>query len=78
MKRLVSISLLLSIITLTACSGKETPPSTVECKVVPDFTVRDLAEKETRLSFLKGKVAFVNYWASCALPAVRRFLQWRT
>ena len=51
MKRLVSISLLLCIITLTACSRKETPQSAaLEGKVASDFTVRDLAGKETRLS----------------------------
>lgn len=71
MKRLVSISLLLCIITMTACSRKETPPSAVEGKVASDLTDRDLAGKETRLSYLKGKVAFVNYWATSAHPDVR-------
>jgi hypothetical protein len=45
MKRLVSISLQLCIITMTACSRIKTPQSAVEGKVAPDFTVRDLAGK---------------------------------
>ena len=60
MKHLASISPLLCIITLTACSRKETPPSAMEGKVASDFTVRDLVGKETGLSYLKGKVALVN------------------
>jgi cytochrome oxidase Cu insertion factor (SCO1/SenC/PrrC family) len=64
MKGLVSISLLFCIITLTACSRKETTQPAVERKVAPDFTVRDLTGKETRPSDLKGKVALVNYWAT--------------
>jgi thiol-disulfide isomerase/thioredoxin len=68
MKRLVSISLLLCIVTLIACSRKETPQPAMEGKAAPDFTVRDLAGKETRLSDLKGKVALVNFWATWCPP----------
>lgn len=68
MKRLVSISVLLCIITLTACSREETAQPAMEGKVAPDFTVRDLAGKETKLSELKGKVALVNFWATWCPP----------
>ena len=69
MKRLVSIALLLCIITLTtACSRKETPQPAMEGKAAPDFNVRDLAGKETRLSELKGKVVLVNFWATWCPP----------
>jgi thiol-disulfide isomerase/thioredoxin len=68
MKRLVSIALLLCIIILTACSRKETAQLAMEGKAAPDFTVRDLAGKETRLSDLKGKVALVNFWATWCPP----------
>jgi len=68
MKRLVSILLILCIITLTACSRKESSRPAIEGKPAPDFTVRDLAGKETRLSDLKGKVALVNFWATWCPP----------
>lgn len=68
MKRLVSIALLLCIIILTACSRKETAQPALEGKPAPDFNVRDLAGKETRLSDLKGKVTLVNFWATWCPP----------
>lgn len=68
MKRLVSISLLLIIITMTACSRKETAQPAVEGRPAPDFTVRDLTGKETRLSDLKGNVVLVNLWATWCPP----------
>jgi thiol-disulfide isomerase/thioredoxin len=36
--------------------------------VAPDFTVRDLVGKETRLSDLKGEVVLVNFWATWCPP----------
>jgi len=68
MKRIVSISLLLIVIMLIACSRKERAQPALEGKAAPDFTVRDLAGKETRLSDLKGKVALVNFWATWCPP----------
>jgi peroxiredoxin len=64
MKRLVEIVLLFSIIALTCCSRKEAPQLALEGKAAPDFTVRDLVGKETRLSDLNGKVLLVNFWAT--------------
>jgi peroxiredoxin len=68
MKRLVLISFLLFIVTLTACSRKESTQPALEGKPAPDFTVRDLDGHETRLSDLKGKVALVNFWATWCPP----------
>jgi thiol-disulfide isomerase/thioredoxin len=68
MKRLVAIALLFSIITLAGCSRKEEPQPALEGSVAPDFTVRDLVGKETRLSDLKGEVVLVNFWATWCPP----------
>jgi thiol-disulfide isomerase/thioredoxin len=68
MKRLVAIALLFSIITLAGCSRKEEPQAALEGSVAPDFTVRDLVGKETRLSDLKGEVVLVNFWATWCPP----------
>lgn len=40
----------------------------VEGAVAPDFTVKDLAGKEVKLSALKGKVVLVNFWATWCPP----------
>ncbi len=68
MKRLFTICLLSWVIILAACSSKEAPQPPVEGNRAPDFTVRDLDGRETRLSELKGKVALVNFWATWCPP----------
>ncbi len=68
MKRLALISFLSCIIALSACSRKEPARPAGEGRPAPDFTVRDLAGRETRLSDLKGKVAMVNFWATWCPP----------
>ena len=40
----------------------------VEGGVAPDFTVRDLAGQDVKLSSLKGKVVLVNFWATWCPP----------
>jgi len=40
----------------------------VEGSAAPDFTVRDLAGQEVKLSSLKGKVVLVNFWATWCPP----------
>ncbi len=68
MKLLALITLFLCIIALSACSRKEPAKPAIEGRPAPDFTVRDLAGRETRLSDLKGKVALVNFWATWCPP----------
>jgi peroxiredoxin len=68
MKRLVSIFLLLSFITMAACSREEAPRPAMEGTPAPDFNLPDLAGQKTRLSDLKGKVVLVNFWATWCPP----------
>ncbi len=68
MKRFFVITILLSLLTLTACSRKEAPIAAVEGKPAPDFAVRDLSGRETRLSDLRGNVILVNFWATWCPP----------
>lgn len=39
-----------------------------EGSAAPDFTVRDLAGQEVKLSSFKGKVVLVNFWATWCPP----------
>jgi len=68
MKRLVSITLILCLLLLAACSRKEAPRLAVEGRPAPDFTVRDLSGRETHLADLKGTVVLVNFWATWCPP----------
>ncbi len=68
MKRYLSLLLLVLLLGLTACSDKESKVSAVEGSEAPDFTLPDLAGKQTRLSDLKGNVVMVNFWATWCPP----------
>ena len=68
MKRLISIFVLTCILLLAACSRKETPRLALEGRPAPDFTVMDLAGRETRLSDLRGKIVLINFWATWCPP----------
>lgn len=47
-------------------SSKYEPPKIG--KVAPDFALVDLNDKEVRLSDLRGKVVFLNFWATWCKP----------
>jgi thiol-disulfide isomerase/thioredoxin len=51
-----------------ANSAKESVARAIEGAAAPDFTVKDLAGQEVKLSALKGKVVFVNFWATWCPP----------
>lgn len=75
MKRLITLLLVLIVLAFVGCSkgnerGKAPASATkaIEGAVAPDFTVRDLAGKEVKLSELRGKVVLVNFWATWCPP----------
>ncbi len=54
----------------TAASSNTTA-DTQEMPVAPDFTLRDLNNKSVKLSDYRGKVVFVNFWATWCPPCRR-------
>ena len=39
-------------------------------ELAPDFTIKDQAGKEIKLSDYRGKVVFLNFWATWCIPCV--------
>jgi peroxiredoxin len=68
MLRFISACLLLLVISLPACSTRETPKPVAVGKQAPDFVLADISGRETRLSDLKGEVVLVNFWATWCPP----------
>jgi peroxiredoxin len=72
MKRLVLIVILLCL-ALFGCSKQEKDKSAPvsqlrEGTAAPDFTLKDLNGRDVSLSSLKGKVVFLNFWATWCPP----------
>ena len=63
------------------CTGGSSPPKVEVGSPAPDFVLRGLDGTEYRLSDLRGKVVFVNLWATWCppcrqeLPTMVRFYQ---
>ncbi|TWJ32540.1 TlpA disulfide reductase family protein [Geobacter argillaceus] len=75
MKRLIALLLVMLAVVTAGCSkgderakGKSSAAKVVEGTMAPDFTARDMAGKEVKLSDLRGKVALVNFWATWCPP----------
>ena len=67
MKKWVCLVLIiLSVALLAGCSRQEAP--VVEGKTAPDFTLKDLAGRQVRLSDYRGKVVLLNFWATWCPP----------
>lgn len=66
MKKIIFAVLILLTATIVGCSRQEEP--VVEGKVAPDFTLKDLAGRQVRLSDFRGKVVFLNFWATWCPP----------
>lgn len=58
--------LALSLLLFAACSKEDSAP--VSKPVAADFTLRDLGGKLHRLSDYRGKVIFLNFWATWCPP----------
>jgi peroxiredoxin len=69
MKKAILISLLLvGVIACLSCSRKEESKPALAGNPAPDFTLPDLAGRQTRLADLRGKVVLVNFWATWCPP----------
>jgi peroxiredoxin len=64
---LVSIAILALVFGLVWMQSSKYEPLTVG-KVAPDFKLPDLNEKDMRLSDFRGKVVFLNFWATWCKP----------
>ncbi|HKW86764.1 MAG TPA: TlpA disulfide reductase family protein [Nitrospiraceae bacterium] len=64
---LVSVAILALAFGVVWMQSAKYEPLTVG-KVAPDFNLPDLNEKEIRLSDFRGKVVFVNFWATWCKP----------
>ena len=64
---LVSLVILAGAFALVWLQSSKYEPLTVG-KVAPDFQLPDLAEQEVRLSDYRGKVVFLNFWATWCKP----------
>ena len=65
--RFAAAGLLLAALSLFAAvplSGQENAGKTLIGKTAPDFTLKDASGKDFRLSSLKGKVVFLEFWAT--------------
>jgi peroxiredoxin len=77
MSRIVLIALVLSVALFSGCSRenaedankkKALSAEAVEGGAAPDFTLKDLAGHDLKLSDLKGKVVLLNFWATWCPP----------
>ncbi|MGH7205755.1 MAG: TlpA disulfide reductase family protein [Nitrospiraceae bacterium] len=64
---LASVAILAVVFGLVWMQSSKYEPLTVG-KVAPDFNLPDLNEKEIRLSDFRGKVVFLNFWATWCKP----------
>lgn len=71
MKKLL-LFIALALLACPAYAGserpREAPRSLSAGSLAPDFTLRDLQDREVRLSQLRGKVVIVNFWATWCPP----------
>jgi peroxiredoxin len=67
----VFIAFLLSLFMLQGCGpGERSGYQVVIGQPVPEFALTDIKGREWRLSELRGKVIFINFWASWCRPCL--------
>lgn len=64
---LLSLVILAGAFAMVWLQSSKYEPLTVG-KIAPDFELPDLAEQEVRLSDYRGKVVFLNFWATWCKP----------
>jgi peroxiredoxin len=73
MKKILLITLITLCVVISACSKEEKGKSVSsgnpqEGKTAPEFTLKDPDGREISLASLRGKVVFLNFWATWCPP----------
>jgi peroxiredoxin len=64
----IVVAIIVSVVLLFIMGQRHKFEPVLEGKVAPDFTLPDLQGKMYKLSDYKGKVVFVNFWATWCKP----------
>ena len=64
---LIAVGVLIAVFGIVWLQSSKYEPPKVG-KVAPDFTLADLNDKEIRLADFRGKVVFLNFWATWCKP----------
>ncbi len=70
MKKLISILTICIVTTLLSACEQQSEVAAIYRKA-PDFTLADINGKIWTLSDLKGRVVFVNFWATWCAPCIK-------
>jgi len=68
MKRIIPVGVLVTVLLLSGAVGVLCARENESPSLAPDFRVTDLAGKTISLSDYKGKVLFLNFWATWCPP----------
>ncbi|MEK7841468.1 MAG: TlpA disulfide reductase family protein, partial [Deltaproteobacteria bacterium] len=64
----IVVAIIVSVVLLIIAGQRHKFEPVLEGKTAPDFTLPDLKGKMVKLSDYKGKVVFVNFWATWCKP----------